>query len=198
VGKVHERLREAGIRLDVRDLAPAVRRECTRLARVLQGKRCRVIGAVPAADAVAVPAVALQLGLSLAEVTGSPVGVVDAHGTWPGSRVLAENSRLDTSLFATNWLVDNLALLTPRAFDTGALLLKLEAALHDEALVFQHLIVDMTGFDHIGEHLAAMELLDGVIVVARSGKTTIPELARWMRDIPDERNLGVLLVGARL
>jgi hypothetical protein len=199
VGSVHERLREAGIRLDARDLRPQIRSEATRVARILVQKQCRLVGLAPAADDVAVPAVALQLGLALVEVTGSPVGVLDAHGSWPGARTLAVPGKpgtQDTSLFSAHWLVDNLAFLAPRSFDTGAVLMKLGAALAAEAQVFHHLVVDMTGLDHLGDHLSAIDLLDGVIVVARAGRTTVPELHRWMRDVPEERNLGVLLVGA--
>ncbi len=198
---VHERLRAVGIRLDARDVVPAVRTECTRIARVLQQHQCRIVGLVPAADDVAVPAVALQLAWALADVTGSPVACIDATGSWPGARALAGSERPgrpDPAFFATVWLVENLALLTPRAFDTGAMLLALDAAFHAEAQVFQHLVIDMTGFDHLGEHLAAMSLVDGVIIVARSGRTGVGDLVGWMRDIPDQRNLGVLLVGARI
>jgi hypothetical protein len=196
VASVHERLREAGIRLDARDLRPQVRTEATRVARILVQKQCRLVGLAPAADDVSVPAVALQVGQALVEVTGSPVGVLDAHGSWPGARALAVPSTPDASLFTAHWLVDNLAFLAPRSFDTGAVLLKLGAALAAEAQVFHHLVVDMTGLDHLGDHLAAIDLLDGIIIVARAGRTTVPELHRWMRDVPEERNLGVLLVGA--
>lgn len=195
MANVHERLREVGIRIDVRETVPAIRTECARLAGVLQHRRCRVIGLAPASDNIAVPALALQLGVALSEVTGSPVGVVDAHGSWPGARALSLDKRQDASLFAATWIVDNLALLTPRSFDTGTMLPKLNTALHAEAQVFHHLLVDMTGFDHLGEHLAAMDLVDGVVVVARAVRTRLGDLTRWMRDIPVERNLGVLLVG---
>jgi hypothetical protein len=196
MGTVHERLREAGIRIDVRELVPDVRTESARLAGVLQHRRCRVVGLMPAADNVAVPAVALQLGVALAEVTGSPVGIVDADGSWPGARALGVDRHQDDSLFAANWIVDNLALLTPRSFDTSTMLPKLHTALHAEAQVFNHLLVDMTGFDHLGEHLAAMDLVDGVVLLARAVRTRLEDLARWTRDIPEERHLGVLLVGA--
>ncbi len=192
---VHERLRKGGIRVAAGEEEPEVRNECVRLARVLRLRACRVVGLVPAGDDVAVPAVALQVGRALADVSGSPVGVIDAHGSWPGARALAAE-RPDASLFASNWLSDNLALLTPRTFDTGGMLPKLTAALRDEASVFGHLVVDLTGFDRLGEHLAAMETMDGLIVVARKGRTRTTQLERWARDIPAERDIGVLLTGA--
>jgi len=85
--------------------------------------------------------------------------------------------------------------LTPRSFDPGGMLPKLTAAVRHEATIFSHLVVDLTGFDHMGEHLSVMETLDGVVVLARSGRTRSRQLEHWMRDIPAERNLGVLLTG---
>src|SRR5262249_30874872 len=120
-------------------------------------------------------------------------GVIDAHGSWPGAREV--EGQADAALFATLWILDNLALLTPRTFDIGAMLPKLNAAVRDEAAIFHHLVIDLTGFDHMGEHLSVMETLDGVIVLARSGRTRLGDLEHWMRDIPPERNLGVLLTG---
>jgi hypothetical protein len=64
-----------------------------------------------------------------------------------------------------------------------------------ETASFGELIVDLTGFDHRGEHLAAFELLDAVALVARCGRTTARRIERWLRDLPDGRDLGVLLTG---
>ena len=55
--------------------------------------------------------------------------------------------------------------------------------------------MDLTGFDHLGEHFSAMVALDGIIVVARSGRTFGTTLEAWMREIPAERILGILLTG---
>jgi hypothetical protein len=192
---VHQRLIEVGIRIAAGADQPELRSECARLARLLRLERRRVVGLVPAGDDVAVPAVALQIGQALAEVAGSPVAVIDAHGSWPGVRALGSRRAADASLFATAWLLDDLALLTPRSFDTGILLPNLTAALADEAAIFDHLLVDLTGFDHLGEHLAVMQSLDGVIIVARSGRTRARQLEHWLRDIPSARSLGVLLTG---
>lgn len=172
---------------------PDIDAECLRLARVLTDREARIIGLVPAGDEVAIPPVALQLGRSLAELVGSPVAVIDAYGNWPGTEGLAAGS--DTTLFAATWLVDNLALLAPRTFDSGALLPQLGAALRAEASVFNRLLVDLTGFDHLGEHLAALALVDAVLIVARSRQTRVNDIVRWLRDIRPERSLGVLLTG---
>src|SRR5262249_54095042 len=153
----HHRLLDAGIRISSGDDEPGARSEHARLARVLIQRGTRVIGLVPAADDVAVPAVALQLGRALAEVTGSPVGVIDAYGSWPGTGTLDAPESKDGTLFAATWLLDNVALLTPRSQDIGNMLLQLNAEVRDEAADFAHLVVDLTGFDHLGEHLSVME-----------------------------------------
>lgn len=190
-----DHLHRAGIRisLDVEE----VRVECTRVAGLILDRGCKLVGLLPAGREVAVPAVALQVARALVDLTGSPVAVVDAAGTWPAASPIREEQRSAPSLFATAWLVENLAVLTPKSFDIGGMLRKLEAALDDEAALFGHLVVDLTGFEGMGEHAAAMGALDAVALVARAGKTTDDDIVRWMREIPREHNLGVLLVGVR-
>ncbi len=190
-----ERLRQAGLGVGSDTGAEDVRTECTRLAGVLLARGVRLIGLLPAGVNVAVPAVAVQLGRSLVALTGSPIGVIDATGTWPGLAIAG--STVGASLFAATWLEDNLAVLSPRTFDPGGMLRNIGSALAEEAAIFAAVLVDMTGFEHMGEHLAGIALVDGVIVVARAGRTTEDQVARWMREVPRERNLGILLTGVR-
>jgi hypothetical protein len=187
-----EKLRRAGI-----VLAPGqedVRVECTRIASVLIRRGLKLVGLMPAGPSAAVPAVAIQLGQALGDLTGSPVAVCDIAGSWNAALRHGEGS--GPTLFAATWLGDNLAVLTPRTFDTGGVVLKLEQALRGEAAIFAMLLVDLTGLERLGEHVAAMAMVDGVAIVARAGVTGETELRRWLRDVPSERNLGVLLVGA--
>lgn len=192
---VHDKLRAAGIPVTANGDPPAVRVECARMARRMRERLVQTIGLVPAGDNVAVPAVAIELGRALAETSASAVGVVDAHGSWPCARALIENAPADGTLFGTSWLFDNLAVLTPRIFEAGAMLGQLSGAVTEHIGVFNHLVVDLTGFDHLGEQLAAFALLDAAVLVARSGRTTMRQVQRWVRDLPDDRSLGVLLTG---
>lgn len=189
----HDELRAAGIELAADRDRPALP-ECTRLARRMRERRVRAIGLAPAADDVAVPAVAIELGRALAATGATLVGVFDAQGSWPAARALVEADHGEGPL-ATSWLLDNLALLTPRALRPGAALDRLRDVVADQVSAPDHLVVDLTGFDHLGEHLAAFQLLDGVAVVARSGRTTTRQIERWLRDLPGGRGLGVLLTG---
>jgi hypothetical protein len=191
---VHDQLLAAGIPVTA-DGLPAVRVECARLARRMRERLVHTIGLVPAGDNVAVPAVAIELGRALADSSASAVGVIDAHGSWPCARALVRDAPPDGTLFGASWLFDNMAVLTPRIFEAGAMLGQLQTAVMEHIGVFNHLVVDLTGFDHLGEQLAAFALLDACVVVARSGRTTIRQVQRWVRDLPPQRSLGVLLTG---
>lgn len=192
---VEEQLRAAGIALTAADERPALRLECARLARRLREQGVRTIGLAPVADDVAVPALALELGRAVADTLAGPVGVVDALGGWACARGLAEEAGAGHSLLAATWLGDNLALLTPRRPDRGPIPgLQLLGAV-GEVAGFDHLVVDLTGLDHVGD-LGAYQLLDAVAPVARSGRTTTRQVHRWLRDFQREgRILGVLLTG---
>ena len=97
----------------------------------------------------------------------------------------------------TSWILEGLALLTPRATHPAspAGLSVLRSAVADRLDAFGHLVLDLTGLDRLGEHLAAFDLLDAVLLVARSGHTTTRQVSRRLREIPERRALGVLLTG---
>jgi Mrp family chromosome partitioning ATPase len=171
-------LRTAGIFVSERmDEAPE-EMEGARVARLLREQGRRAVGLAPADDGVAVPAIAILLGSALARLSGRPVGVVDAAGSWPGAPDLCDSAIPDGSLLATSWLRDGLAVLLPRAFDPGAALVPLRTALGRAPASFEHLVVDLTGFAQLGELPAATQLLDGALLVARSGRTTRRQVRR--------------------
>ena len=190
-----EALRAAGLDLaGWRDAAPAWM-EGVRVARELRERGLHTVGLAPADDEVAVPAVAMLLGGALAQVSGGAVGLVDAAGSWPAAPELRASAPSDGSLLATSWLRDGLAVLGPRCFDHGTALAPLRAAVALVPAAFEHLVVDLTGFDHLGELPAATGLLDGVLLVARSGRTRGRQVRRWLGDAAGGRGLGVLLTG---
>jgi Mrp family chromosome partitioning ATPase len=189
-----EELRAAGIAVAAPDELPALRVECARLARRMREQRVRTVGLAPAADDVAVPAVAIELARAFAANLSGPVGVVDALGGWSCARALVEAAGPGSAHLATSWLGENLAVLTPRSFDLSAMLGLLLFSAVDEAADFDRLVVDLTGLDHLGE-LGALELLDAVALVARSGRTTARQVQRWLRRFPEGRSLGVILTG---
>ena len=193
------RLESIGIFVASDDDDPGVRAECARVARHLLTSGTRIVGLLPVTRETAVPPVAVQLGLALVELSGATVAVVDANVHWPALSRIVEEAPIradDETLFATRWLRSSLALLTPaHAGDAGAGLVELERAIVHGRDLFAFMIADLTGFDLLGEHLGAMDLVQGVLLVAPAGKIKENELLRWSQDIPAARRLGVLLVG---
>ncbi len=176
-----------------------MRAECSRIARLLLTSGMRVVGLVPVTRDTAVPPLAVQLGLALAELSGATVAVVDANVYWPAlSRIVEEAPQRedDEAFFATRWLRGSMALLTPpQAGEAGAGLPELERLIDHGRELFAFMIADLTGFDLLGEHLGAMDLVQGVLLVAPAGQIKEHELLRWNQEVPPARRLGVLLVG---
>jgi hypothetical protein len=158
----------------------------------------KIIGLIPAEDRVAVPPLAIQIGLALCDLTGSPVAVVDANVRYPGLSQIArgDSTDRDDSVYSTRWLRGQLALLTPpRAERAGEIVPQLARLLLDGIDIFGHVLVDLTGLELLGEHASAAACMDSVMLVARAGKTREAQLMALRRLMPQDRFLGVLLVG---
>jgi hypothetical protein len=192
--RIHEERRATALGLSSREEHPALRVECARMARLLAERLVHTVGLAPAADDVAVPPIAIELGRALADKSAL-IGVVDAQGSWMDARLRVEGAPSDGTPTATTWLLDNLGVLTPPTTGTDSLLSRLRRIVLETRATFTHLVIDLTGFDHAGEQIAACDLLDAVVLVARSGRTTAHQVRRWLRDLPPDRNLGVLLTG---
>src|SRR5262249_42260335 len=153
-------------------------------------------GLLPVSADIGVTAIGVQLGLALVEISNTTAAYVDANIRWPAFAPLAVGDRPsdDESQFATRWLRGQLALLTPpRAGEAGAGVPQLARVVQHTIELFPHVVVDLTGFRRLGEHLAAIDMVDGVIVVARAGRTTENELLRLNHEMPRHLHLGVLL-----
>jgi hypothetical protein len=149
---------------------------------------------LPAENDVAVPPVGVQLGLALTEVSSATVAFVDANLRWPAISEIAGDPD-ERWTYSTKWLRGTLALLTPaRAGAAGAGLPQLARLIQHSTELFAHVLVDLTGYRKIGEHLAAIEMCDGVVVVARAGRTREDVLLRIRHELADQL-LGVVLVG---
>jgi hypothetical protein len=191
-------LEALGIHVVMGEEFPEVRAECIRVARRLRHLGRKIVGLLPSGDDVAVPPIGVQLGLALAEVSGATVAFVDANLRWPAISQLAGGERRgeDESAFATRWLRGSLALLTPpRRGAAGAGVPQLARVIQQSYELFAHLLVDLTGFEKLGEHLAAIEMCDGVMLIARAGDTTEGALLRLGQELPSAQMLGVLLTG---
>jgi hypothetical protein len=173
---------------------PAVRDECIRVARRLRASGRKIIGLLPAGNDVAVPPIGVQLGLALTEVSGATAAFVDANLRWPAISEIA-GDEVEHDAYATRWLRGALALLTPtRAGAAGAGLPQLARLIQHSTELFEHALIDLTGFRKIGEHLAAIEMCDGVVVVARARHTSEDALLRVRPEL-GRQLMGVLLLG---
>ena len=194
---VYDALAAAGIPIEGRNLGE-VQAACARIARQIRQDKLRVVGFVPSDDEVAVPPVLVHLGLALCNLTGGTVAVVDANVRYPG---LAQVSRgretdRDGSVFTTHWLRGSLALLSPpRAERAGEVVPQLARVLLEGAELFAHVLVDLTGFELLGEHASAAACMDAVAIVSRAHHTREQELLALSRLMPQNRFMGVLLVG---
>jgi hypothetical protein len=160
-----------------------------------------VVGFVPSNDTVAVPPVIVHLGLALCDLTGATVAVVDANVRYPGLAQLATGRRAmargrDESVFSTRWLRGSLALLSaPRVERAGEVAPQLARVLLEGSDLFAHVLVDLTGFELLGEHVRAAASMDAVAIVGQAHRSREPELVELARLMPSGRFLGVLLVG---
>ncbi len=193
-------LEALGIRLD-EAASDELRSDFIPLAQRIARTGKKILGLLPVSPDIAVVAVGVQLGLALAEVGNVVVAYADANLRWPAIARLAVGTRPEdgASPFATRWLGERLALLVPpRAGQAGAGLPELARLIQLGGELFAHLLVDLTGFKELGEHLAAVDMMDGVVVVARAGVTTEHELLVLHHELPRQLNLGVLVTGATL
>lgn len=189
-------LASIGMRLDGPGMGD-VQAACARIARRIRNERLRVVGFVPASDRVAVPPVIVQLGLALCDLTGGTVAVVDANVRYPGLANLAKGRDSDPhTVFTTRWLRGSLALLSvPRVERAGDVVPQLYRVLHEGSDLFAHVLVDLTGFELLGEHAAAAAAMDAVAIVGRAHQSREDELVELARLMPRGRFIGVLLVG---
>jgi hypothetical protein len=194
MSSVHDAFRSAGISLEAGEDPPALRTECARLARLVQESGASTLGLAPAGDDVAVAGAAVKLARALASARRRPVFVVDALGSWgPGATTTVEAG--DDGSAAPTWLIADLGVITLRAPHPSLALARLKECVARTLAVRLTLVVDLTGFDQLGERPAAFELLDAAVVVARSGRTTTRQIRNALQDVPEGRALGVLLTG---
>jgi len=190
-------LAAVGIRLDI-DKIGELQAACARIARRIHAEKLRVVGFVPSDDRVAIPPVMIHLGLALCNLTGATVAVVDANVRYPALADVSRGQRTDTddSVFATRWLRGSLALLTPpRVERAGEVVPQLARVLLEGSDLFAHVLVDLTGFELLGEHASAAACMDAVVLVGRAHRSRERELVELAQLMPHGRFLGVLLVG---
>jgi hypothetical protein len=190
-------LASIGVRVAGDDLAE-LRAACMRIGRKIHKAGTKVVGFVPTDDRTAVPPLLVHLGLALCDLTGATVAVVDANVRYPGLSALSRGHSPDreTSVFSTRWLRGSLALLTPPRVElAGEVVPQLARVLLEGSDLFAHVLVDLTGFDLLGEHGSAAACMDAVALVGRRRRTRETQLRQLAELMPADRFLGVVLVG---
>jgi hypothetical protein len=181
---------------------PAIYAEFIEIGRHIAACSVQTIGLWPANPTIGIPALAVHIGLALADITSSTVAFVDANVRYPAARQLLKRRELKASTkddeldFTTLWLRGMLAVLIPQVLGSaGEGLARLKATLEEGRSLFGHMLVDLTGFEHIGDHLSAMELLDGVSIVAIPKRTRVERLLEMQHEIGPQKLMGCILTG---
>lgn len=178
---------------------PGVAERSHHIARMIRREGLAAIGLCPGSDDVAVLPAAAQVGVALAEQSGSPVALLDINARWSALPPPPDRSTLAGPLLLTRWLAaSRLALvsLSPHT-SIGAGLIEMARLVQSGRSMFEHVLVDLTGLDRLGEHLAAASMCDALIFVAQAGKTTERDLERLGHDFAAHRSMGVVLIGTK-
>lgn len=182
---------DARLLLDLAGDGTAHRLAVDHVARALRERGVHTLGLIPADDDAAVPPVAVHLARALVARGAASAAILDASGSWCSGDPAAD---APDGVLVTR-IDPDLALISPRRHAPGRALGRVRGIVAKHGPSYAHLLVDLTGFDRLGEEPAACDLLDATIIVVRSGRTRAPRLVRRARGIPDERFLGALLVG---
>lgn len=168
--------------------------DLARLARELKHAERRHVGLLPVGRAVSIAEVARDLGQALALLLQRVVLVLD-----PERRSVGGGDR-GTGRSATEAAVvaPGVVAVAPfRIAAPGAKFESLQALVHfaeGEPDQWGLALHDLSGYTRPGELLAAIDVLDSVVLVGRIGYATDVAVRRAARSLPPETNLGVLLV----
>lgn len=176
---------------------PEAYAEFFRAARKLRTLNLKVVALIPADDRVAIPPVALQLALALSHAADQTVNVLDANTRHPALTQLASKleERTQRRGLITTWIAERVTVTTPPGALRGLNLVELEETLERDRRRYGFVLIDFTGFDKLGEHVRAFQIVDGVLIVARTDHTKERDLLKIHGEVPREKSLGVLLIG---
>lgn len=193
------RLKTLGLSVIDPEKAPKLHAQAMHIARKIVQYERQVIGLWPVDDSIGIPSLALQIALALADYSSTTVSFIDANVRWPAGRAMLEEkeaSLSENSSYFTFWLRGMVAFLLPKVIGgAGEGYAILKRTIAESRDLFGYILVDMTGFDYVGDHLSVMELLDGVTLVAAKAKTIEDDILELQQDIDPELMIGTILVG---
>lgn len=180
-----------------RKYEPHIDVDCARLARQVKHSGRETIGLLPTGRDTGgesesnLHAFAVELGFAIGVLAHAATVVFDpeqASGAPPEG---------DRAMFHAHVPAPNVAVLAPATrapagarFEVIRLMAQWIAPARD---AFGHLLVDLRGCRLPGELLGATHLLDGIMLVGKSGRVDEQDLARSSRTIPPHLDLGVVL-----
>jgi hypothetical protein len=198
-------LAAARLRLPGPDHQPEVYAEARLVAQRLRLAQRQCIGLQPVAGQVAVLAPALLVARALAEQSAAEVVVVAPRLAWPAPPEGALENDGD-QVFSALRVAESVLLRLPRAALGIAIQPRILPARRDRAgvsfgdveRVLRHsreragfVLLDLTAFRELAN------LVDGVVLLARAGRTREAQLLRLHRELPAGRELGVVLLGGQ-
>lgn len=176
--------------------APEAYADLYRTARRIRVARRRRIGLLPASETVGVPPSALQLAVVLGHVAQAPAAFIDANTRWPALAALAQEKQLpQVQGFAVVQASEWLHVLVPSQPQMRIDLAALAELVVRHAGAYQQLLLDLTGFEILGEHAAAFDLVDGVLLIARAGTSSEAQMMRVQAAVPPKLLMGGILLG---
>ncbi|HVJ16978.1 MAG TPA: hypothetical protein VM686_16165 [Polyangiaceae bacterium] len=192
----HANLTELGIPPIDPDAQPNAYAAVLRAARQLRLSDRRTIGFFPTETRVAVLPLLLQLSLALSEHGKVPIALLDVNARFPALGTRARERAADDEGMVAIELDTSVQLFTPRrargrAFSEA----EFSRLIEKKRDHFRHVLVDLTGLEQEGEHLFGFRLVDATVLVAHARSTHEYALVLAARQVPAERQLGVLLVG---
>jgi hypothetical protein len=167
----------------------------------------KVIGLLPASPTIGLHRIGPPLAWALASVTGETVAFVGANLRWsadghgaiasmPPAASLNEEAAFPGAGYTARWIDHGVELISPPSTGhEGSGLPQLARLIRESSERYGRFLVDLTAYRPFGEHLAALEMMDGVVVVARAGVTREGELHALEPEVAACRFLGVLLIG---
>jgi hypothetical protein len=163
--------------------------EYIRVALRLRQAGRSVIGLLPASPTLQIREVAVRVGAALADLIAAPVALVEAkapEGAASNRRVLGAAEGFSVVSLGPSLM----SVSRSRARREVARAPELRAMIRVSRQRCQMVIVDLYGF-HMDE--SVLELVDWVVVIARSHFTSDSELRYLRKELPDDRVLGLVL-----
>jgi hypothetical protein len=158
--------------------------EWLRMARRILVNRPAVVGLISVGAAVDTTAVSRRLAGAMSRLTGQAIGLFPHWRCWRETAGVAEVLASETG---------QVVVLSPPA-ETDALVAvaALQAAITHGRLSFAHLLIDLA--DLPLRHPATLACADAIVTLAASGGVREDHLMAVERLLPDDRNLGVMLI----